>query len=405
MTALNIPFGKNLKSGLPELEQIASIRAPQQGIKNIPVAVAEALTTPLDFPSLDQTLVPDDRLALVVDPQLPALIEVVAATLEWFCARGTPATHIRVVLAGDGQWEAASVAQAIQQQSRIAVEVERHDCDDSEQLAYVAANDASDPIYLNRTVVDADVVIPISCARSPSALDYFGPFGLFPLLSNRTTRGEFYSLPRLEDVMWRGKLQAWADQAAWWVGVMVGVEVIPASHDGVAKILAGQLQPLEEAAQSSMSEVWHASTAADSDLVIALLDGCASTQSWLSVARAIFAAQRWVSPQGSIVIGSQLQAAIGKGLGRLRNPHQSPEAIAKKLASDPSDDAIAAAVILQAISSHHVYLISELRSDALESLGLGAINDPEQLTRLVMQHASCTLVEAAQHRTLEHSHA
>jgi nickel-dependent lactate racemase len=405
MTALKIPFGKNSQWGLPEHQHIASIRAPQQGRESIAAAVAEALTNPLDFPSLDQALVPGDHLALVVDPQLPSLIEVVATTLEWFCARGTPATHMRLVLAGDGQWEAAAVAQAIQQYAQIAVEVECHDCDDSEQLAYVAANDASDPIYLNRTVVDADVVIPISCARSPSALDYFGPFGLFPLLSNRATRGEFYSLPRLEDVMGRGKLQAWADQAAWWVGIMVGIEVIPASQDGVAQIMAGQLQPLEEAAQAAMSDVWHSSTTANSDLVVALLDGCTRSQSWLSVARAIFAAQRWVSPQGSIVIASQLQQAVGKGLGRLRNPHQSPEAIAKKLASDPSDDAIAAAVILQAISSHHVYLISELRSDALESLGLGAINDPEQLTRLISQHAACTVVEAAQHRTLETCHA
>ena len=80
-----------------------------------------------------------------------------------------------------------------------------------------------------------------------------------------------------------------------------------------------------------------------------------------------------------------------------RDPHQSAEAIAKKLATDSSDDALAAAVLQQLSQQHHVYLISDLRSDTVESLGMGAIVEPAQFERLLDQFPTTTIVEGAQH--------
>lgn len=400
METLNIRFGKDSSWIAPQSNHIASIRAPQPQLTDLAAAVDSALSNPLEFPSLDQALVPGDQLVLVVDPQLPALVEVLSSIVVWFCQQGTPASNIRIVLAAEGQWDAAQLAHAIEQQTQISIEVTRHSLDDSENIAYVAANEASEAIYMNRIVVDADVVIPITCARPQSSLDYFGSFSLFPLLSNRATRGQFYSLPKLEKPAMHGQLQSWADQAAWWVGVLVGIQIVPAADDSIAMVKAGQLQPLEQAAQQMMAEVWGSANNSSSDLVISILDGPASSQSWLSVARLIFAALRFVTPRGTIVIASELSEPIGKGLARLRDPHQMPEVISKKLANDDSDDALAAAVILSAISSNHVYLISKLRSDSVESLGMGAITAADQLSRLVAQHESCTIIEAAQHRVV-----
>ncbi len=400
METLNIRFGKDSSWIVPQDKHIASIRAPQPQRNDLAAAVDSALSNPLEFPSLDQALVPGDQLVLVVDPQLPALVEALSAIVHWFCQQGTPASNIQVVLAAEGQWDAAQLAKVIEQRTHISIAVTQHSLDDNENIAYVAANEASEAIYLNRRVVDADVVIPITCARPQTSLDYFGSFSLFPLLSNRATRGQFYSLPKLEKPAIHGQLQSWADQAAWWVGVLVGIQIIPAADDGIAMVKAGQLQPLEQAAQQMMSDVWGSTGNSSSDLVISILDGPASSQSWLSIARLIFVALRFVTPRGTIVIASELSDPIGKGLARLRDPHQMPEVISKKLASDDSDDALAAAVILNAISSNHVYLISKLRGDSVESLGLGAITAADQLTRLVAQHQSCTVIEAAQHRVV-----
>lgn len=401
MTAFNLSISGQAEWLVRSERHIASISAPQRQLDDIPAAIDVALSNPIDFPSLDQAIVAGDQLALVVDPCLPALVDVVASTLQWFCQRGMVADNIRVVLAAEGQWDLASLQSHLEDKTRFAVVVEQHAVDDMEQLAYVAANEASEPIYLHRSLVDADVVIPLSCARNPGSLDYFGAFSLFPLLSNRATRGEFYSLPRLEDVTWRGKLQSWADQAAWWLGIMAGIQVVPAADDGVARILAGQLQPLERAAQAAMAELWSATTSGQHDLVIAALEGASGSQSWLSVARALFEGLRWIAPQGSLVIVSGLRQGLGSGLGRLRNQHQSPETLARRLASDTSDDALPAAVILEALASNHVYLVSHLRSDTLENLGLGCISSGEQLNRLIAQHNSGVIIEGVQHRTVE----
>ncbi len=404
MDECNIQFGKNSAWILPKEEGIACIRAPQPRIDSIASAVNAALASPLEFPAFDQALVAGDQLALAVDPQCPSLVEVVSATVRWFCEHGTPAANMRVVLAGEGGWDVGELTIAIAEQVGFPVSVEQHDFDDADKSSYVAANEASDPIYLNRSLVDADVVIPITCARPLAGLDYFGAFSLFPLFSNRATRGAFYSLPRLEDSTERDKLLAWADQAAWWLGVLVGIQVIPAANDRVATVLAGQLQPVEEAAQRSLAEHWSCPANEASDLVVALLDNSVSSLSWLNVARVLSNALRIVTPQGTIVLATQLSQAIGKGLGRLRDPHQSPAAISKKLAVDSSDDALTAAVILNAIASNHVYLISNLRSETVESLGLGVISDADQLVHLIRQHTSCTVIQAAQHRTLEPCH-
>ncbi len=403
---LKLQIGKNSSWKAPDDKCVASILGPASFVTDLESAIDSALSDPLEFPSLDQAVVPGDQVALAVDATVPQLTEVVAAVAKWLCDRGTSAENIRVVLTGEGQLSADEFEAALAESCRASIKsmlaVEKHDFDVPDRIAYVAANEASDPIYLNRTLVDADVVLPITCSRPRTALDYFGAFGIFPLLSNRITRAEFYSLPKLDEPAAHVNLQSWAQQAAWWVGIVAGIQVVPAGHGRIARIVAGQLEPVEEASQSVMSELWK-SPAATSDLVVAELDGESASQSWLGVARALRNAQRFVTPHGSIVLATQLRESIGKGLARLRESHRQPEFIAKKLAADTSDDAIAAAVILNAIESHHVYLIANLPSESIESLGLGAISDSEQLTRLIEQHSNYIALEAAQFRAREFS--
>ena len=397
MHGLELHFGKNTTWTLPNDPRYAGATTSNPVIDDWSGAVTAAFGSPLDFPALDQVLVPGDQLVFAVDPFCPSLVEVVAATAAWFGHRGVAAANMRIVLGADGQWVADELAAAIATRSGLTIDIEQHSCDNAEQLAYVAANEASDPIYLNRSLVDAHVIISISAARAQGSLDYFGAFGIFPLFSDRATRTRFHSLPSLVDSQQHSQLTAWADQAAWWVGVLVGIAVIPAERDQASGILAGQLAALEEAAQQALAKQW-SEPVSESSVVVAVLDGAPQAQSWLSVARALSAAEKKVAAGGAIVLATQLSQAAGSGLRRLRDPQMSVAAIAKKLSQDPSEDALAASLLLQATSSHHVYLISELRSETVESLGLSAIVDGPQLVRLLEQFDSCTIIQAVQHR-------
>lgn len=363
-------------------------------------AVSAALREPLEFPAVELAIVPGDRVVLAVDPSVPRMPEVVQEVLAYLQRSGVPTAQFTVVLAGHDQADLTSLARLLPDD----VGIELHDPDDQTKVAYVAANKEGEPIYMNRSIVDADVVIPIMCARGRSAIDYEGSYGVFPLLTDRKTRGQFYSLKQLSDPSEHRRLMAWADEAAWWVGLLVAVQIIPAPDGGIARILAGSPQTLEAAVQAAMDEVWQTPVASTYDAVIALIDGGPTQQTWDSVARALASASPLVSPDGALIVCTELAQRPGAALRKLNNPNRSEDDLARTLSSDGSDDALAAALLLRSLETSHVYLLSELPSEVVENLGMGAIQNLHQAEHVIHDRASCLVIGSAQHRILSSGH-
>ena len=322
--------------------------------------VRAAMSQPIDFPPIEKAIVEGDRVAVVIDPLLPSMAELTAACVQYLLDAGVQAGQLVVVLAGHESADAKLLQDALRPLLGEAVEIELHDADDDSKIAYVAANEDSDPIYINRTVVDADVILPITCARGQSTLDYMGAYSVFPLLSNRATRGQFYALDKLDAAEEYHRLTAWADQAAWWVGMMATIQAIPAADDSVACVIAGSTNAVEEEAQKLMSTAWRIEDR-PAEIVVALLEGRQAQQSWENLARALHTAKQVVAPGGSIVLCTEITKGPGAGLQKLRNIHSSPDKIARKLSHETADDALAAAVILETTKNYHVYLVSHLK--------------------------------------------
>lgn len=357
-------------------------------------AVTAAIREPIGFPSLDTAVVPGDSLVFALDPSVPKLPIILAAAIKWFTERGASLNNLSAVVAMPGV-AAAEEIRAHLEKAGINIDVQAHDADDAEQLAYLAANESSDAIYLNRRLVDADVVIPITCARHDSSLDGLGTFAVFPLLSDRKTLGRFYSFEKLRTDDKRQTLRDWSEQASWWLGVLASMQVIPAARGEVAQVLCGTAEQLHESTQTALASR-PAPSAELVDAVVALIDGPQYQQSWLSVARAIFSAARHVRPGGSIVVCSELNTPAGPGLKKLRQTDKAADELAKQLQSSDFDDSIAASVILEATADCHVFLASGLRKDIVESLRMGVVESEEQLSRLVASLQSCLVLGAAQ---------
>lgn len=362
-------------------------------------AITAALSAPIEFPALELAIVPGDRVVLAVDPNIPRMAEVVQHVIAYLQRQGIATDQFSVVLAGQAEADVLALTSVLP--AEIAVEL--HDADDQTKVAYVAANKQGDPIYMNRSLVDADVVIPIMCARGRHAIDYEGAYGVFPLLTDRRTRGQFFSLRQLADPSEHQRLTEWADEAAWWVGLLVAIQVVPAPDGGVARVLSGSPQPLEAEVQDVMSDLWQTEVDRSFDSVIALIDGGPAQQTWNSVARAIAAASPLVSHEGALIICTELSQRPGPALRKLNNPNRSEDALAKQLSSDASDDALAAAVLLESLESTHVYLLSNLPREVVESLGMSAIENLHQAEHIIQQRGSCLVVGSAQHRTLRGS--
>jgi hypothetical protein len=69
----------------------------------------------------------------------------------------------------------------------------------------------------------------------------------------------------------------------------------------------------------------------------------------------------------------------------------------RRLAHDGADDALAAAVVLNATQDHHVYLISQLRRDTTESLGMACLKSHDELLHLIHQFSIPVVLHSAQH--------
>ena len=397
------PFRLNLggsaRWSLPaETEVTTVLDTSLPAIDSIELAVVSALESPVDAPAFDEAILPGDRVAVAVDPAVPSLTEVVSRVASWLCERGVDPKNLAVVLAPSAAPVGKTLADSLRQSVSPDIETVGHDPDDREAIAYLGANEAAEAIYVNRTLVDADVVLPITCVRHKTAIDYFGAYGLFPLLSDRMTRGKFYRLKQLVRPQGQAEFVKWSDEAAWQLGLLVGLQVIPAGGDRIADILSGSMASLESASQESMARHWDTASVPPSQLVVALIDSAPSQQTWHDVARVLHRATRAVAPGGSIAVCSSLTAPIGTGLRRLHSTHREPEQILRKLDSDTSDDALSASLILQATQDYHIYLASNLPNTAVESLSVGVIENEQQLARLIGQHSSSALIGSAQHR-------
>lgn len=374
----------------------ASISRKVPAISDIREAIDQVLSAPIDFSSLDQAIVPGDQVAIAVDPAIPSLPVVVSGVAQWLIEHGVTPSNLSIVLAAEGG-QVEQIRGRLDQAGLGSVGIERHDPDDSRCLSYIAANESAQAIYLNRTLVDADVVLPISCARSNYVIDYLGSFGIFPLFSSRDTMGRMRNYSRLINEADRKSIQSEVRQAAWWLGLIVAIQVVPASNDQVANLCCGTLEPLEEESQRLIAggRDCRLNSNADVDLVIAVLDG--ADQSWTPIARGLHYALGYCANGGSIALCSNLNQPIGSGLRRLRDSSRDLDQIAKRLSRESSEDALAASVILEATREHHLYLASEHNPRAVEGLGLSALTEASELTNLLNQHARSLVIYSAQH--------
>lgn len=394
-------FGKTVWQ-IPQ-SGFASARTQRAPLENLHEAVDSALSQPLDFASIDRMIVPGDTVALAVDPAVPCLSNVVAAIAQWLVEHGTRQESLQVIYPGS-EVQTNELKERLQKSGFADIQVIRHDPDDVNSVSYVAADEDAQAIYINRCLVDADVVIPISCARDSGAIDYLGAFSIFPLFSNREIRGQLYCYARLSNPDQHQHLIDRSNQAAWWLGVMVAVQVVPAKDEQVANVLCGLLDTVDTSARGQLSEGklsdsrlsdGQATEEMEADLVIACLDG--NDQDWTNLAKALHAATRYCTTGGTIVLCTELNETVGPALKRLRDGQSSREQIEKRVAKDCTDDALAAGAILEITRDRHVYLVSNHRPGTIESLGMAVLADENQLTHIVRQHASYVVLHAAQH--------
>lgn len=127
--------------------------------------ISAALDSPRDFPAISAAIVPGDRIAIPISLVSARVTDYVAAIVNYFVDHDIDPAGVTLCLAEGVQIDRAELADAIERsggEKRAAedLSIERI-VSDQDRYAYLAADEAADPIYVWRSIVDADFVLPL----------------------------------------------------------------------------------------------------------------------------------------------------------------------------------------------------------------------------------------------------
>ena len=128
-------------------------------------AMLQALEHPIDAPPLSKLIKPGARIALLTgdrmtDRMLGARDGLALPILDRLNALGVPDENIAIVYAC-GMHPHSHARERLGSEVLARVELVEHEAEDESQLAYVGATSHGTPVWINKTVAEADVRIAI----------------------------------------------------------------------------------------------------------------------------------------------------------------------------------------------------------------------------------------------------
>jgi len=363
------------------------------------LATWRALAEPLDYPPLQRGTTPGDRVVLPLDQGVPHASEIVAAVIRSLLEAGVEADGVTVLRTqADAEADIGDPRPWLAGQSSERITVLSHVPTHRSDLAYLAAMDVGEPIFLNRAITDADVVLPIGCFHRRAAPGYFGIHSaVFPAFSDQRTIQRFRSptvigaggRPRRKP----GKL---VDQVGWLLGVMLTVQVIPGPGDRILGVVAGQTDAVRRRARRLYRAAWGSSAPRRANLVVAGIEGGSGQQTWDNLGRALASATTLVEEGGAIAVCCDLAAEPGPAVRQLAATRAREEAM-RWIREKRPDDAILATLLARALDRATVYLLSRLDESLVEELDITPLAQHDELVRLAGLHDSCILLANAPH--------
>jgi len=359
-------------------------------------AMAAALVEPLDMPGLARCVVPGDQVALALAPGLPQAPALVAGVVSTLLEAGVRPHDIAILRTlEDAQATADDPREALACGVAEEIELVTHDPACRDELRYLAATREGRPIYLNRRLHEADLVLPIGCLRAGAAPGYYGIHGgLYPTFSDERARRRF-RLAGVSAAKVRSRRDE-ADEVAWLMGLTMTIQIVPAGNGQVLHILAGEVSEVLRQGRRLCEHAWRNSVPRRASLVVAAIDGGPRQQTWDNVAKALAAARRVVTDGGAIALCTDLMDAPGPALRQLEGQSDRDEAL-REIRKNRLVDLIPATELARAMDRASVYLLSRLESDRVESLGMAPVENVKELARLSGRYPSCILLSSAQY--------
>ena len=354
---------------------------PESG--KIESLLKKALDAPIDYPSLGESIYPGDRVAILVQSELPAARETLDAVIRILESARIETADILVVTTESMQKtfdlvEVSSDADADAETQNSPTKFrmksdkrdqplcfEVHASDDEQAVSYLAANEQGNPVYVNRSLCDCDVILPLSCMTPNKRLSDC----LYPDFSTDETRARYR---KKEDTL--NERIAEAELANDTLGLFFSIELIRRPGDVIDDVVCGSRVRTRAIAQDLLGPLWNIDSDDDCDVVVTTIDSPASITSWSNIVRAVNTAATLVE-DGPIVVWSELSEkpkAKVKLACAAQFEGSVPDSLPKRLQHFAS-----------ILCERPVYLKSKLSQNVVESLGLGFVESAESVERIV----------------------
>ncbi len=346
---------------------------------------------------------PGDHVVLALEPAVPQAAAVVAAIVPALLSGGVAAEDITIVRTqADIDAQQPDPRSALPDALRDVVCLATHESGDQNQLAYLAAEPNGEPIYLNRQICEADLVVPIGYLRPDDCAHHNRRHGIwngniYPTFGDRKTIDHFAAngVPLTAGQLSHRHKQI--DQVAWLLGVQVTAQIVPGPSDTAWRVLFGSPAAVFEKGWSLCGSAWQIDAPPPrASLVIAGISGSAPQQTWINVGHALKAALSLVADDGAIVLCTELETPPGPAL-RLISDAGDLEAATPRLRKLRSPDSEVARLLIESQDRVRFYLLSHLDEDIVEPLGFIHIQSPAEIARLATHHNSCILLPDAQY--------
>lgn len=400
MAVISVSVGNESWSiEVPEGVLIASQREtpPSTPITNLRTTVKEAMEHPvgLDFP-LRKAFTPEDRVAIVLDENLPHLAELLSGVLEYLAGIGIALDAVTVIS------PCASTRQGWIDDlpdDFADVHTEEHQPDDRKRLSYLSATKHGHRIYLNRTLVDADQAIILSGRRYDPLLGYSGAEGMvYPLLADReSVRLSLAAFSADVPGPTPRPSHSEAQEIAWLLGTPIYLQAIEGFGDSIIQVLAATGNGTAEGIRQ-LDRHWRISVPQRVEVVIATLSGDPRGHDFAALARAAMCAARVVDENGAIVILSDAEPTFSAGIEQLRRFDQPAEAVKWLMEHKPLDYPALLQWTSSAVRSR-LFLASHLAPMVVEELFAVPIANAAEVQRLVASAKSCVVIPDA-HKSL-----
>lgn len=309
--------------------------------------LAKRVAEPLEFPPILQSMIVGDKIAITVAHGTKNGLGIALMIVDLLIAKGHQPDDIKLVL---------SRADDAPSPDSATCPFEIFDPNDELQQAWLFAGVDDQSIYVCRTLFDADVVIPVGSFFGATPRD-----SICPDFCTMDTRKHLLNLRQVE-------ADATINMINEQLGVFWQINVLVGPGDSIVDVLVGQRRAVLYVATKRLEEIWAVEIKRLAPLVIGTIES-ESEQTWEQAAAALTVADRVVADDGAIVLVSHIDSL--PPAANKRNP------------------------ITRLLERRHVYLFSELANPDVESSGFAPLNSSGELSRLIRQYGSATLLRDA----------